>query len=520
MMAFFKRGWAGAGKLLHLGLLESGLLHSVMLRAAAMIVPAQQRVEWAREWRGELWHVRQTCSASDGSSWRDGHEATAFCMGAFQDALCLRRATRQRRLPHAALDGTARQCIVIFAAILAASYTVALLLPGVRAERSLWPRKVNPNLVLIEREGSNNGVRPTVSPAQFRAWQERRQTYFDGFAFYRVTREAVVQETTPGAARDKSAWGVARASSNLFALLDLPVRFSDPEMMTGDDLPAVILSEAVWKKQFGADPHVAGVLVRLGTREVRIAGVAPDGSLDLPGKVDAWLLEPNADNGSKAAGYVVAHLSPMGAAEMWAKRVHISATGPGDAEDDLLGVALEEWKPSSGSLYLFGLMLALLALPAITSVSLGEYSVNPQKTSWTGRLYRWSFLGAKVALLLPIVYFLSLDMAYSCTYLGREQAIYIQLISCFAMSLFGLRWVLKDQRQRCPVCVRRVVHPAQVGLASRTFLDWNGTEMMCMGGHTLLHVPALPTSWFSTQRWLYLDNSWGFLFAGSTRPIP
>jgi len=165
-------------------------------------------------------------------------------------------------------------------------------------------------------------------------------------------------------------------------------------------------------------------------------------------------------------------------------------------------------------------MLALLALPAITSVSLGEYSVNPQRTSWTRRLFRWSFFGAKVALLLPIVYFLSLDLAYSCTLFGREQAVYIQLISNFAMSLFGLRWVLKDQRQRCPVCVRRVVHPAQVGLASRTFLDWNGTEMMCMGGHTLLHVPALPTSWFSTQRWLYLDTSWGFLFAGSTRPAP
>jgi len=34
-----------------------------------------------------------------------------------------------------------------------------------------------------------------------------------------------------------------------------------------------------------------------------------------------------------------------------------------------------------------------------------------------------------------------------------------------------------------------------------------------MGGHTLLHVPAQPTSWFSDQRWLYLDSSWQFLFA-------
>jgi hypothetical protein len=113
-----------------------------------------------------------------------------------------------------------------------------------------------------------------------------------------------------------------------------------------------------------------------------------------------------------------------------------------------------------------------------------------------------------------------MDLAYGCTAFGRERAVYIQLVSTFAMCLFGFRWVLKAQRQRCPVCVCRVAHPAQVGQASRTFLDWNGTEMMCMGGHTLLHVPSLPTSWFGAQRWLYLDTSWNFLFAGSTRPIP
>jgi hypothetical protein len=38
-----------------------------------------------------------------------------------------------------------------------------------------------------------------------------------------------------------------------------------------------------------------------------------------------------------------------------------------------------------------------------------------------------------------------------------------------------------------------------------------------MGGHTLLHVPSLPTSWFSSQRWMFLDSSWEFLFAGPVR---
>jgi hypothetical protein len=261
---------------------------------------------------------------------------------------------------------------------------------------------------------------------------------------------------------------------------------------------------------------VTGTVVRLGDRPARIAGVVPDGSLGLPGRVDAWLLEPNAAREAKNAGYVVGRLNAEGQGELWSSCVRITANGPGDSEQDLMGVLVKSSRPGPAALYGFAVLLALLSLPAITAVSLGEYSANPQKTSWGRKVYRWSFLTAKVALLMPMVYFASLDLAYGFTSLGRDHATEIQLAASFAMCLFGMRWVLKDQRMRCPVCLRCVAHPAQVGQASRTFLAWNGTEMMCMGGHTLLHVPSLPTSWFSSQRWLYLDASWQFLFASST----
>ena len=497
-----------------------GLLYFGLLRCASLLVPGSRRAEWFREWCGELWHVRQACAPTGCSGWKGEREVTQFCLGAFQDALCLSRSGRQQWLSFAAMKGTPRQCILILVAILAASDAIALLLPGVRAELILWPRKVNPNLVLIQRQESNYDSPPSISPAQFRSWKARRQKYFDGFAFYRVTQESVEQEPLAGDRQRRTTWGVAHASSNLFMLLGVPVRFSDSTGTAGEDLSEVILGEAAWKRQFDADPRVAGVVMHLGTRMVRIAGVAPDGSLGLPGRVEAWLLEPETAQGAGGAGYVVAHLTAMGKAEMWAPCVNITVNAPNGAEDELLGVSLEAWKPDPGTVCGFALFLALLALPAITSVSLGEASVNPQKTSWARRLQRWSFLSAKIALLLPIVYFVSLDLAFGLTKIGREQAVYIQLLSTFSMCLFGLRWVLKDQRQRCPVCMRRVEHPAHVGQASRTFLDWNGTEMMCMGGHTLLHVPSSPTSWFGTQRWLYLDTSWGFLFAGSTRQIP
>ena len=496
------------------------LLHRTLLSAASLIVPGPQRSEWLREWRGELWHVRQVCSPPDGAIPDGQHEVTAFCLGAFQDALCIRRADRRNQSFFAGMRGTPQLCLLTMAAILALTYTVALLLPGVRAERNLWPRGVNPNLVVIEGQGFNNEAVPTISPREFRAWQGRHQKYFDALAFYQVRNQSVEPQPLPGMVERKASWAVAKASSNLFTLLGLPLWFAEKTTTSSGDAPQLILSESLWKNDFGADPHVVGTEVRLGQRTAKIAGVAPDGSLGLPGRVDAWLVDPNAAEPATGPGYVVAHLTAAGSAQLWGSCVSIAALGPDDIEEELLGVSIEDCQPSPMSIYLFGLLLALLALPAITSVSLGEYSINPQPTSWSRKLQRWSFLAAKAALLLPIVYFVALDLAYGCTWFSRDSAVYIQLICCFTMCLFGMGWVLKDQRQRCPVCVRCVAHPAQVGQASRTFLDWNGTEMMCMGGHTLLHVPSLPTSWFSTQRWLYLDTSWGFLFASSTRPIP
>jgi len=54
----------------------SRALHIAILRNAALLVPHSARAEWLAEWRAELWYVE--------------HDATAFCLGSFRDALWLR----------------------------------------------------------------------------------------------------------------------------------------------------------------------------------------------------------------------------------------------------------------------------------------------------------------------------------------------------------------------------------------------------------------------------------------------
>ena len=78
----------------------------------------------------------------------------------------------------------------------------------------------------------------------------------------------------------------------------------------------------------------------------------------------------------------------------------------------LLRAPLADRTRGPKDLFLLRGVSGLLALPATTSLPLGEYRVASQKLSWSTRLRRWGFLGGKLALLLPMVYFASLDLAH------------------------------------------------------------------------------------------------------------
>jgi hypothetical protein len=492
-------------------LIASGLhaIHLGILRCASVLTPQGERAEWWREWRSELWHVRKACASTGTNPWHAEREVGAFCIGAFQDALCLRRHAWQSGPPFAAMRGSVAESILSLVCVLAVSYGLSVLLPGVRLESHPSLYRLDPGLILIQDSLHSNDAAATISIEQFKKWKARRQRYFDAIAFYRINRETVTGATHGR----RTGLVVAHASENLFSLLGLPVRFAVHSAR--DKMPGVILSDALWKRDFGGDAGIVGQVVRVGRRDARIAGIAVFGVWRLPGRVDAWFLEPDTDIRSGSIGYVVAHLTSRGQSEMLGERVQIGIYNSDDQDDDLWGVSLAERTQGPWTLYLFTIFISFLCLPAITSVSLGESSFSSHRPSRKMRLCRAALLCAKVALLLPISYYLSLDLAYWNTTSYSVASEYLQMIASFLICLFGMRWVLLDHRRRCPVCLRRVTHPVQVGLASRTFLGWNGTELICMSGHTMLHVPGLPTSWFSSQRWLYLDTSWQFLFSCS-----
>lgn len=91
-------------------------LHIAILRNAALLVPATARAEWFAEWRAELCYVE--------------HDATAFCLGSFRDALWFRRNSPGSRWRFS-LESPLR-CVLFLVGL--ATLMLALVLPS----RKLW----------------------------------------------------------------------------------------------------------------------------------------------------------------------------------------------------------------------------------------------------------------------------------------------------------------------------------------------------------------------------------------------
>jgi len=481
-----------------------------LLGGASLIVSSDRRSDWRKEWRGELWQVRRETSGRSNSMLEMEAARIRFCVGAIADAWCLRGrgSIRQKMAHRSALD-----CILGLACVLLACAAIARTLPGVRAELDAMRHRARPAVLLIEDAQSSTGSPiAAVSQKEFRDWQATGQRFFDAISYYRSERAWVDFDGGAGDGLE-----VARVSPNLFAVLGIPVLLHAAPASAAARRPEAVLSYQLWVRKFDSDPAVIGRALRIGGETVQIAGIAPSTSLRLPGNPAMWVVSAQVDRESdtEANGFVIAHLSIRGQAAFAAHGDHIPIAVGGEDPDEasLVGVALRDESKGPVALGGFALFLAFLALPAVVSVSLGEANYSAHRPSWRRQCMRWLFMAAKIGFVIAIAYCASMAIAYAMTSAYSPNAEFAQFALGFVFSLFGLRWAVFDQRQRCPVCLRLVTNPTRVGLASHTFLGWNGTEMYCEGGHTLLHVPALPTSWFQAPRWVYLDPSWGFLFS-------
>ena len=381
-----------------------------ILRTAALLAPRELRDDWLAEWTAELWVVRHS-----------GKHSARFCLGAFRDALWLRRNSPAPEASSRLLRSPLH-CLLFLAFLAAVTIGLAFRLPGPRNAITPSPFPHPERLVLI----SNRGV-SRITLERYRRLADRLPSDFESIAFYQP-----------------AASGRAIASANL------PLLLGRPELADAE----------AWR---------------------------------FPGQVDGWILatgEQLAAIPASAKGFAIARLrqdAPRHNGMRWQFSV---------AKDDGDRLTfdcsrLEAAEPAVA--FIVTLLFALMILPGTIRFLQDEGSPRARFS-----FRRWAFLAAKVVLLVTIVFFAIMDLGSGRTVEVRPQA----LTLCFAVAF---RWTLKDQRRRCPVCLRRLTNPVSFGGPSQMFLDWYGTELICTEGHGMMHVPEIPTSSYSAQRWVSLD---------------
>jgi hypothetical protein len=100
----------------------NGRLPHLILRAASLLTPGDLRSEWVKEWQSELWYVPR-------------QQATPFCVGAFRDALDLRRNNDPVRPTRIHLESPLT-CLAFLAILAVVSIFIVVRLPIPHMESS------------------------------------------------------------------------------------------------------------------------------------------------------------------------------------------------------------------------------------------------------------------------------------------------------------------------------------------------------------------------------------------------
>lgn len=153
-----------------------------------------------------------------------------------------------------------------------------------------------PDRIVAIMESRRGGTMP-VAGQNVRDWQARA-TGFVHLAAYRAGGAVLHASGEPATV---SIAQVSREFAGVMGVAPMRGRwFSADEARVGG-APAVVLSERLWRRQFGADPEVMGATVRIDRMPATVIGVMP-ARLGFPVGADLWTpAEPWDDNPSRTA---------------------------------------------------------------------------------------------------------------------------------------------------------------------------------------------------------------------------
>ena len=414
----------------------------------------------------------------------------AFASGAFHDALWQHRDfwTEERM---ARCAQSARFCLGSLAAAVVSIALASGFLPVTRSVVLPLPYRDASSIATVAQAGTM-AMRAGVPGKAVELWREHSQSLED-IATYRW-EGAHLTPAVPS----------ARVSPNFFHLLGAKTstgRAFERNAFASCPDECLILSYDFWRSLNGSSR------VTLGGKSYRVAAVLEKGFWFLSPRIAVWRIGVPAP--AERTG-VVARLRPdFTKKEAETEMGAILRDGGLNAWEsmmELTGVAARV----RSVLWSFGFGLGLASIIIVPSVRLRMPKWNPRAAA---------FFAAKTGLLLAVVLLCGIEFTHatSITMLGGTDAITEPLSTWLFMlgSMGALVWSIADQRRRCRVCLRRLGMAAHVGCPGCLLLNWAGTELVCLEGHGMLHVPEMAACWQEPDRWTSLDDSWQELFERS-----
>jgi len=250
-----------------------------LIRFIGVIVPRRFRARFRREWEAELEYREDLLARWDRLDWRNKLELLWRSSGAFWDALWLQPQRWEDEMIQDLRYG-ARMLLKHKGFTTMAALTLAL---GIGANTAIFsavyalvlrplPYHEPDRLALLSEKGRNGG-RNHIPYPNFSDWRERAQS-FEGMASIRNQSFNLTGIDKPAPLRGRTInW-------NFFHLLGVQPqlgRLFDAEDDRYGAARTALLSDGLWKAQFGADPGVIGRKLMLDGAPYEAIGVLPPG---------------------------------------------------------------------------------------------------------------------------------------------------------------------------------------------------------------------------------------------------
>jgi predicted permease len=253
-----------------------------IIKACAWLVPASRRDDWRRQWQADLDAQARFLRIDGFDSTSIRRDLARRSLGAAPHALWLRihqwrklmslqdlkyawRSLSQR--PGVSLAIVLTLGLAIGANTTIFSWVDALVLnplPGV-------PRT---NELVVVRFATQTRPVLSFSYPNYRDVRDSRPQGFTGLA----VKDMMAVTMRVGQGQPERVWAEV-ASANLFDVLEVPAAMGRALQPSDESqrLPVAVISDALWRSRFDADPAIVGRTIALNGNPVDVVGVTPPG---------------------------------------------------------------------------------------------------------------------------------------------------------------------------------------------------------------------------------------------------